>query len=121
LDNFLARQAAIASGAYAPPSPPTDVAEESKTQYAGQVGLSTPQKPHGMPPHGYLTPPITPENEGFNPNAAAADMNKQTAITVCPSSPTPPNVSFTDTQMYDAEPVYVQYASASHVGYTTAF
>ncbi|KUL86109.1 hypothetical protein ZTR_07660 [Talaromyces verruculosus] len=121
LDNFLARQAAIASGAYAPPSPPTDVPEEPKAQYAGQVGLSTPQKPHGMPPHGYLTPPITPENEGFNANATAADMNKQAAIAVCPSSPTPPNVSFNDTQMYDAEPVYVQYAPASHVGYTTAF
>lgn len=126
LEQFLARQASIASGAYAPPSPPTDVPVESKTQYAGQVGLSTPQKPHGMPPHGYLTPPITPENEGFqNAHAAtAANANKQATSAVCPVSPSPPStISFNDTQMYDAEPAYAQCSQYSqpHIGYTTAF
>ncbi|OKL64029.1 hypothetical protein UA08_00107 [Talaromyces atroroseus] len=126
LEQFLARQASIASGSYSPPSPPTDIPVEPKAQYAGQVGLSTPQKSHGIPPHGYLTPPITPENEGFNnAHVAAVNANKQVASTVCPSSPSPPpNVSFNDTQMYDAEPVYAQcpqYAQPSHVGYTPAF
>ncbi|EED15184.1 G1/S-specific cyclin Cln1, putative [Talaromyces stipitatus ATCC 10500] len=123
LDNFLAHQAAIASGAYAPPSPPEEAAGEPKSQYNGQIGLATPQKP-GMQPHGYLTPPITPENEGFLNPHSAANANKQASITVCPSSPTPPpNVSFNDTQMYDAEPVYAQSAQypVAHVGYSTAF
>lgn len=123
LDSFLARQAAIASGAYTPPTPPTETASEHKSQYSGQVGLQTPQKPNGMQPHGYLTPPITPENEGFH--KPAAGLNKQASATVCPVSPTPTsNTSFTDTQMYDAESLYVQpaqYSAAPHVGYTTAF
>ncbi|OJJ46953.1 hypothetical protein ASPZODRAFT_65685 [Penicilliopsis zonata CBS 506.65] len=79
LEQFLARQASIAS--YSPPSPPSEVPVESKP-YNGEMGLATPQKNHhaSAMPNGYLTPPITPENEEYVKVGANA----------CPPSPTPP-------------------------------
>ncbi|QKX62776.1 uncharacterized protein TRUGW13939_09941 [Talaromyces rugulosus] len=118
LEQFLAHQAAIASGHCAPPSPPTEVPAESKP-YAEEAGLATPQKPHSNQPHGYLTPPITPENDGFNNGNAT-----KVAGNMCPASPTPPpTVSFSDTQMYDAE-VYAHCQpspQSSHMDCTLAY
>lgn len=113
LEQFLARQASIASS-YTPPTPPTEVPTESKP-YVGEVGLATPQKPqYANHPNGYLTPPITPENEGFANNGLGPSNAVKGAGATCPASPTPPpNVSYTDAQMYDAEPVYGQHQQFS--------
>lgn len=108
LEQFLARQASIASS-YAPPSPPSDIPAESKP-YVGEVGLATPQKSQfSNPPHGYLTPPITPEGgEGFSYNGLG--HNAKGSSHLCPSSPTPPpSVPLPDSQMVDAEHAYRQH------------
>ncbi|KAL1966624.1 hypothetical protein VTN77DRAFT_4035 [Rasamsonia byssochlamydoides] len=113
LEQFLARQASIASS-YTPPTPPSETPAESSSSskpYAGEVGLATPQKgQYANHPNGYLTPPITPENEGFANNGLAPNNAAKGASAACPASPTPPpNVSYSDAQMYDAEPGYGQH------------
>lgn len=70
LTMFLAEQAAMAAAAaaaQAPPSPPHECESVSKTACVGQYGYSTPRKPpfHSSMPHGYPTPPITPDGEDF--------------------------------------------------------
>lgn len=64
LEHFLTRQASLAS--YARCTPPVETPVESKP-YNGEMGLATPQKSSQLTavPHGYLTPPITPETVGF--------------------------------------------------------
>lgn len=88
LEQFLARQASIATS-YNPPTPPSDIPANPKP-YNGEIGLSTPQKaqyPANMT-NGYLTPPITPENDAFS-----GHQNKGMAgvPNACPPSPTPPS------------------------------
>jgi hypothetical protein len=124
LEQFLARQASIASGTYAPPTPPTEVPAESKP-YTAEAGLSTPQKPQYA--HGYLTPPITPENEGFNNSSSNNGLVTANAAKganhLCPTSPTPPP-TYPDAPMYDAEPVYGQsqhFSQPSQMSFTTSF
>jgi hypothetical protein len=109
LEQFLARQASIASS-YAPPSPPSEIPPENKP-YAGQVGLATPQKSHfSNPPNGYLTPPITPESgDGFNYNGLG--HHAKGSLPLCTWSPTPPpSVQHTDSQMLDDDIAYKQHA-----------
>lgn len=85
LEQFLIRQAAIA---YAPPSPPSDVAVSPSKPYEGPVGLSTPQKPHHQQ-YGYITPPITPENATFGYSGQAVKYARPMAPTVASPTPSP--------------------------------
>ncbi|KAJ5239449.1 hypothetical protein N7468_004068 [Penicillium chermesinum] len=63
LEHFLNRQASLAS--YSRSTPPVETPVESKP-YAGEMGLATPQKSQlTAVAHGYLTPPITPENAAY--------------------------------------------------------
>ncbi|KAJ5808137.1 hypothetical protein N7474_009406 [Penicillium riverlandense] len=64
LEHFLTRQASMVS--YSRCTPPVETPAESKP-YTGEMGLATPQKSQQLTaiPHGYLTPPITPENAAF--------------------------------------------------------
>lgn len=64
LEQFLDRQASLVS--YARSTPPVETPVESKN-YQGEMGLATPQKSQHLSAiaHGYLTPPITPENGAF--------------------------------------------------------
>lgn len=90
LEHFLNRQASLVS--YARCTPPVETPMESKT-YDGEMGLATPQKPQQLTaiPHGYLTPPITPENGAF----AQAQMGNHDlgrgvpSVHGCSPSPTP--------------------------------
>ncbi|EEP77500.1 conserved hypothetical protein [Uncinocarpus reesii 1704] len=90
LEQFLARQTSI-NKTYNPPTPPTDRTESSKP-YDGEIGLVTPQKTHcpRAMTNGYITPPITPENDAFGA-ASNANPSKDPAslLYVCPTSPTP--------------------------------
>ncbi|KAJ9203734.1 hypothetical protein DTO164E3_36 [Paecilomyces variotii] len=118
LEQFLARQASIASS-YTPPSPPSEVPENSKP-YNGEIGLATPQKQQysGNMPNGYLTPPITPENEAFT-NAQAKGVANP-----CPPSPTPPpTVQYSNSHEYQAARSYGQqaYPQQPQVGFSSAF
>ncbi|KAL1956058.1 hypothetical protein VTO42DRAFT_7653 [Malbranchea cinnamomea] len=108
LEQFLARQAVIGKTCY-PPTPPVDQIVESKP-YENEVGLSTPQKQHyaHATPHGYLTPPVTPENDVF---AASSNTSRgdTTMSRVCMSSPTPVSVPFGQSQQ-------CQLREANHYG-----
>ncbi|KAE8144451.1 G1/S-specific cyclin [Aspergillus avenaceus] len=108
LEQFLARQASIAS--YTPPSPPSDVNTESKP-YEGEVGLATPQKaPHpSNMPHGYITPPITPENDAFVNGGNASFVKGVAGTSACSPSPTPPpSVPYVDSQAYSQNASFSQ-------------
>jgi len=90
LEQFLDRQAELVS--YARSTPPVDTPMVSKT-YEAEMGLATPQKAQHLSsvPHGYLTPPITPENgafaQGQNGNH---DLGRGVpAVNGCSPSPTP--------------------------------
>ncbi|KAL4892178.1 cyclin-like protein [Aspergillus ambiguus] len=99
LEQFLARQASVAS--YSPPSPPETT--ESKP-YEGEVGLATPQKASHLSnmPHGYITPPITPENDAFANGVVVGPS-------ACSPSPTPqPSMPYMTAQSYHAEIPYSQ-------------
>ncbi|WEW59648.1 hypothetical protein PRK78_005127 [Emydomyces testavorans] len=90
LEQFLARQGSI-SKVYAPLTPPTDRAEGSKP-YESEIGLATPQKPHcpRAMTHGYITPPITPENDAFAPTSHPnPSKDASSLVYVCPASPIP--------------------------------
>ncbi|KAL1998706.1 hypothetical protein VTN02DRAFT_5713 [Thermoascus thermophilus] len=109
LEQFLARQASMAT-TYTPPSPPSETPAESKP-YNGEIGLATPQKPQysSSIPDGYLTPPITPENEGFPNNGHVNHAKGAADITTCPPSPTPPpSVQYADTHDYQRGNSYGQ-------------
>lgn len=122
LDHFLARQASIANGTYAPPTPPTDNSDTESKPYGGEAGLATPQKPSQV--HGYLTPPVTPENEGYVNAEGNHNVSKGAVNTTCPASPTPPPaMSYADTHMYDAEPHYghQSFSQVSQMSFTTTY
>lgn len=87
LEQFLARQVSIAT--YTPPTPPSELPAESKP-YNGEIGLATPQKSqHSSILNGYMTPPITPDNEPFA-NGGNPNFVKSTSGAMMCSSPTPP-------------------------------
>lgn len=117
LEQFLARQASISS--YTPPSPPSEVSAESKP-YNGDIGLATPQKNnHLSDMAGYLTPPITPENEAFahagNPHFVKGAM--------CASPTPPPTMQYVTSQPYhQAEATYVQqFQPQPQIAFQTGF
>lgn len=110
LDEFMTRQAAIArrqmplmsqEETYA--QSPVKDQRQGSNQSASKGVPMTPQKDAGntqMPPHGYLTPPETPNGDYFDYNAALAAKN-------CPPGPyrpiTPvltPNSSFSGHTYY---------------------
>ncbi|KAE8378908.1 cyclin-like protein [Aspergillus bertholletiae] len=100
LEQFLARQASVAN--YTPPSPPSDVNAESKP-YEGEIGLATPQKaPHpSNMPHGYITPPITPENDAFVNGGNNTFVKGVSGTSACSPSPTPPpSMQYVDSHVY---------------------
>lgn len=118
LEQFLTRQASIAS--YTPPVPSSTTPVESKP-YNGEIGLATPQKTHlTTAPKGYVTPPITPENADFANANNPAFVKGLTAT--CPPSPTPHNLRYVSTNTYP-EPMYIdqeplhQPQLGFHVGY----
>ncbi|KAI9038528.1 G1/S-specific cyclin [Aspergillus affinis] len=107
LEQFLARQASIAS--YSPPSPPSDVTTESKP-YEGEMGLATPQKTHpSSMPHGYITPPITPETEAYANGANPHFVKGVAGTSTCSPSPTPPpSMQYVSSQVYQPEATFTQ-------------
>jgi Cyclin, N-terminal domain/Cyclin, C-terminal domain len=122
LEQFLARQASIASS-YTPLTPPSDTPVDSKL-YNGEIGLATPQKTqYASIPNGYLTPPITPENQGFASNNLPGVAKASAAP--CPASPTPPpSIQYSESQMYEAEHSYgqhQQFPQQPQVGFSSGF
>ncbi|KAL4968182.1 G1/S-specific cyclin [Aspergillus stella-maris] len=123
LEQFLARQASISS--YTPPSPPTDVVAAESKPYEGEIGLATPQKaPHpSNMPHGYITPPITPENEGFV-NGNAGYVKAVPVPSACSPSPTPsPGMQYISHKPYQHEATFVpqQQFLAPQMSFTTGY
>lgn len=73
LDHFLSRQATLAHQPRF--SPPVEVPVGSKP-YNGEMGLATPQKTQQLiVPRDYMTPPVTPENEGLVQAQMGTTMN----------------------------------------------
>lgn len=71
LEQFLVQQPVI-DEPFNPPTPPADHMTDHKP-YEGEIGLSTPQKQpyaHSIS-NGYITPPITPENDAFGVNVTS--------------------------------------------------
>ncbi|KAJ6020552.1 hypothetical protein N7540_006056 [Penicillium herquei] len=80
LENFLKRQASLTN--YSRCTPPIETPVDSKP-YNGEMGLATPQKTQQLTvPHGYLTPPITPENAAF----AQGQMFNLPPVNTCSTS-----------------------------------
>ncbi|KAL4912785.1 cyclin-like protein [Aspergillus aurantiobrunneus] len=124
LEQFLARQASIAS--YTPPSPPSDVVISESKPYEGEMGLATPQKaPHpSNMPHGYITPPITPENEAFINGSNAVYAKAVPVPSACSPSPTPsPSVQYMTHNPYQQESTYVpqQQFLQPQMSFTTGY
>lgn len=122
LEQFLARQASIAS--YTPPSPVTEVPAESKP-YNEEIGLATPQKSNHVSDmaNGYLTPPITPENDAFVHTGNSHFVKGVSGATVC-SSPTPPSstMQYVTTHPYQAEATYIQqFHPQPQIAFSTAY
>ena len=95
LEQFLARQAAMARVSQAPPSPPRDSVIENANNLSCNYGSTTPQKPP-YPAHlehvGYMTPPITPENQ--LPGTQVQNQNYPTYGAFRePHTPTPPSTT----------------------------
>ncbi|KKZ67393.1 hypothetical protein EMCG_06921 [[Emmonsia] crescens] len=112
LEQFLAHQASIPK-AYTPPTPTADTSSEQLKPYNGEIGLATPQKPQypSTMPNGYLTPPITPENEAF---AGAGNSNIPKSIPgITHGSPTPPS-SAQFPQAYHHRPDDNPYSQHQH-------
>lgn len=108
LEQFLARHASVAN--YTPPSPPSDVNSESKP-YEGEIGLATPQKaPHpSNMPHGYITPPITPENDAFVNGGNSTFVKGVPGTSACSPSPTPPpSMPYVDSHVYQHDSTFTQ-------------
>ncbi|KAF2022073.1 G1/S-specific cyclin CLN2 [Aaosphaeria arxii CBS 175.79] len=85
VDDFLQRQAQIASRVAAPPTPPvTGAVNDYKPAY---LGPQTPQKnQYGtVVHHGCITPPITPDNVQFGQGHPARPQDNH----VYPTTPTP--------------------------------
>ncbi|KAL3450177.1 cyclin-like protein [Aspergillus insuetus] len=122
LEQFLARQASIAS--YTPPSPPSDVVTSESKPYEGEIGLATPQKaPHpSNMPHGYITPPITPENEAFANGNNAGYVKTVQMPNACSPSPTPsPSVQYMAPNPYQQEATYQQQYLQPQMSFTTGY
>ncbi|KAI1906792.1 hypothetical protein LOZ53_005270 [Ophidiomyces ophidiicola] len=90
LEQFLSRQNSF-SKAYTPPTPPSDRVDNAKP-YESEVGLATPQKPpcpRSMT-NGYITPPITPENDAFAVTSNPIGTKDSCSVLYsCPASPSP--------------------------------
>ncbi|KAJ5386216.1 hypothetical protein N7509_008757 [Penicillium cosmopolitanum] len=105
LEHFLNRQASLAS--YARCTPPVETPVESKP-YNGEIGLATPQKSQQLTAiaHGYMTPPVTPENGGFVPaQVGNQDLNQVVpAVNVCSPSPAPEaEMQYMSTEAYQQQ------------------
>jgi hypothetical protein len=88
LEEFLARQASIAR-CHAPPTPPRELPSNPPPPATSSVTYIAPQKGHypANMPHGYMTPPITPDGDHFQPYA------QQKAFSMVPSHPATPTPS----------------------------
>lgn len=118
LEHFLARQASIAS--YIPPSPPSEVPAASKP-YNGEIGLATPQKNTHVSDmaNGYLTPPITPENEAF---AHSGNFKGVAGGHMCASPTPPPSMQYMTPHAYQAEATYVpQFHPQPQIAFQTSY
>ncbi|KAJ5094553.1 hypothetical protein N7456_010414 [Penicillium angulare] len=104
LEHFLSRQASLVN--YARCTPPVETPVESKP-YNGEMGLATPQKSQQLTvPHGYMTPPITPENGAF---AQGQIFNHPPHPTACSPSPAPSSeMQYMNTDAYQQETMYMQ-------------
>ncbi|KAJ5888402.1 hypothetical protein N7495_008443 [Penicillium taxi] len=101
MENFLNRQASLTN--YARCTPPVETPMESKP-YNGEIGLATPQKSSHLTavPHGYLTPPITPENVAFAQTQMAAHS---TAAACSPSPASSSDMQYMNTEAYSQQEV----------------
>lgn len=104
LDAILQRQRSAHNLALTPPTPPVEVPllEVAVTAH----GMPhTPNKPHYLPPMhaGYMTPPITPDSEGYM--AAAHGKSNMVLPRLYSTSPSPLHTV--------AQPTHFQYASAA--------
>lgn len=105
LENFLNRQASLVS--YARCTPPTEVPVDKP--YTGEMVLATPQKSQLTAiPHGYLTPPITPENEAFvHAHMGNSDMARGVlGGNTCSPSPSPSSeMQYMSTDVYQQQEI----------------
>ncbi|KAJ5266679.1 hypothetical protein N7478_009487 [Penicillium angulare] len=106
LEHFLSRQASLVNPVYARSTPPVETPVESKP-YNGEMGLATPQKSTQLTvPHGYMTPPITPENVAF---AQGQIFNHASHPIACSPSPAPSSeMQHMSTDAYQQETMYMQ-------------
>lgn len=103
LELFLSRQASLAN--YARCTPPVETPVESKP-YNGEMGLATPQKSQQLVvPHGYMTPPITPESGAY---AAQGQVYTLPTVNACSSSPSAMEYVSTDAYQQQREAMYIQ-------------
>lgn len=105
LEHFLNRQASLAN--YARCTPPVETPVESKP-YNGEIGLATPQKSQQLTavPHGYMTPPVTPENGPYMPVQISNHDPTQVvpAVNVCSPSPAPEaEMQYMSTEAYQQQ------------------
>ncbi|KAJ5156110.1 hypothetical protein N7492_008913 [Penicillium capsulatum] len=110
LEHFLNRQATLVNQARCTPPvdcPMVDGASDSKA-YNGEIGLATPQKSQQLTvPHGYMTPPITPDNEAFVQAQMVPSVNG------CSPSPGPEvDMQYMDPDAY--HPQDVMYMPQQH-------
>ncbi|PYI15181.1 hypothetical protein BO99DRAFT_262736 [Aspergillus violaceofuscus CBS 115571] len=122
LEQFLARQASVAS--YTPPSPPSDVVPAESKPYEGEIGLATPQKApqSSTMAHGYITPPITPENEVFANGGNPTFAKGVAGTSACSPSPTPsPSVPYTGAPSYAQETTYQQQYLQPQMSFSTGY
>lgn len=121
MEHFLNRQASLAS--YARCTPPVETPVESRP-YNGEMGLATPQKSSQLTaiPHGYLTPPITPENEALGHAHAHPHMGNHDptrgipTVNGCSPSPAPSaEMQYMNSEAYQQEALYMaQQAALQH-------
>lgn len=109
LEVFLVRQASMAN-TYTPPSPPSEVPAAEAKPYNEEVGLATPQKNNHVSDmaNGYLTPPITPENDAFANGGNGHHVKGVNGMNVCSSPTPPPSMQYMTSHPYQAEAGYVQ-------------
>ncbi|EEH39513.2 hypothetical protein PAAG_08782 [Paracoccidioides lutzii Pb01] len=113
LEQFLAHQTSIPKAYNSPPTPSPDTSAEQLKPYNGEIGLATPQKPQNQStmPNGYLTPPITPENEAFVGTSHASIPKPISGV--IHASPTPPS-SAQFLQGYHQRPDEIPYCQHQH-------
>ncbi|KAJ5773478.1 hypothetical protein N7457_008374 [Penicillium paradoxum] len=105
MENFLNRQASLVN--YARCTPPVETPTESKP-YNGEMAV----------PHGYLTPPITPDNEALmHVHAHMANHDLPHKIPSghhgCSPSPTPSTeMQYMNTEAYQQEAMYMAQQAA---------